>query len=39
MTKEDGVIVLNPHLGNCCVLRLDKRAAAEVHSTLGEWLE
>jgi hypothetical protein len=38
LTKEDEVIVLNPHLANCCVLRLDEQAAAAVHSILGEWL-
>ncbi len=27
VTKEDGVIVLNPHVANCCVLRLDEQAA------------
>ncbi len=25
MTRENGVIVLNPHLANCCVLRLMRR--------------
>ena len=39
VTKEDGVIVLNPHAANCCVLRLDKQAATALHSTLGEWLD
>jgi hypothetical protein len=38
LTKEDGVIVLNPHLANCCVLRLDEQAATAVHHILGEWL-
>ena len=38
MTKESGVIVLNPHLGNCCVLRLDEQAATTLRDTLGEWL-
>lgn len=38
VTKEDGVIVLNPHLANCCVLRLDERAATDLHNVLGEWL-
>jgi hypothetical protein len=38
VTKEDGVIVLNPHLANCCVLRLEEQAAATLHSILGEWL-
>ncbi|MCA1696128.1 MAG: hypothetical protein LC749_16175, partial [Actinobacteria bacterium] len=27
VTKEGGFIVLNPHVGNCCVLRLDEQAA------------
>jgi hypothetical protein len=38
MTKEDGVIVLNPHAANCCVLRLNEQAATELHGILGEWL-
>jgi hypothetical protein len=38
MTKEEGIIVLNPHAANCCVLRLDEQAATAVHSVLGEWL-
>lgn len=39
VTKEDGAIVLNPHAGNCCLLRLDEQAATALHGTLGEWLE
>jgi hypothetical protein len=39
MTKEnDGTIVLDPHVANCCVLRLDYVAATAVFDTLGEWL-
>jgi hypothetical protein len=38
VTKEDGAVVLNPHLANCCVLRLDEQAATDVHKVLGEWL-
>lgn len=38
VTKEDGVIVLNPHAANCCVLRLEEPAATALHSILGEWL-
>lgn len=38
VTKEDGVIVLNPHAANCCVLRLDEQAATVLHGTIGEWL-
>ena len=38
VTKEDGIIVLNPHAANCCVLRLDEQAAIALHGTLGEWL-
>jgi hypothetical protein len=26
VTKEDGAIVWNPHIANCCVLRLNQRA-------------
>jgi hypothetical protein len=38
VTKEDAAIVLNPHLANCCVLRLDEQAATDLHNVLGEWL-
>lgn len=38
VTKEGGVIVLNPHVANCCVLRLDEQAARMLHDVLGEWL-
>jgi hypothetical protein len=31
VTKEDGVIVLNPHVASCCVLRLDELAATALH--------
>jgi hypothetical protein len=36
MTKEnDGTIVFDPHVDQCCVLRLDERAATAVFDTLG----
>ncbi|MGH3550915.1 MAG: hypothetical protein ACRDQU_22895 [Pseudonocardiaceae bacterium] len=38
VTKEDGVIELNPHAANYCVLRLDEQAATVLHGTIGEWL-
>jgi hypothetical protein len=38
VTKEDGVIVLNPHVANCCVLRLDEQAATALLDILAEWL-
>ena len=39
MTKEDdGIIVLDPHVANCCVLRLDEEAATAIFNTLGQWL-
>lgn len=38
VTKEDRAILLNPHLANCCVLRLDERAATDLHNVLVEWL-
>ena len=38
VTKEGGDIVLNPHLANCCVLRLDEQAARTLHGIFGEWL-
>ncbi len=38
VTKEGGFIVLNPHAGNCCVLRLDEHAATAMYHLFGEWL-
>ncbi|MFY9807930.1 MAG: hypothetical protein WCC65_18525 [Pseudonocardiaceae bacterium] len=38
LTKEDGTIVLNPHIANCCVLRLDDQAATALLDILTEWL-
>lgn len=38
VTKEASIIVLNPHVANCCVLRLDEQAASALHEVLGEWL-
>lgn len=38
VTKQDGIIVLNPHIANCCVLRLDEQAARSLLGILGEWL-
>jgi hypothetical protein len=38
VTKESGYIVLNPHLANCCVLRLDEQAARALHDIFGDWL-
>ncbi|MFY9808914.1 MAG: hypothetical protein WAK86_16865 [Pseudonocardiaceae bacterium] len=38
VTKKDGIIVLNPHLANCCVLRLDEQAATALRDILVEWL-
>ena len=38
VTKEGAFIVLNPHLANCCVLRLDEQAARTLHGIFGEWL-
>lgn len=35
VTKEDGAIVLNPHLANRCVLRLDEQTATDLHDMLG----
>ncbi len=35
VTKEGGFIVLNPHLGNCCVLRLDEQVATALYHLLG----
>ncbi|MDQ2883297.1 MAG: hypothetical protein M3Y48_19545 [Actinomycetota bacterium] len=39
VTKEDdGIIVLNPHVANCCVLRFDEQAATALLGIVGEWL-
>jgi hypothetical protein len=38
VTKENGIIVLNPHVANCCVLRLDEQAARALLGILDEWL-
>jgi hypothetical protein len=38
VTKENGTIVLNPHVANCCVLRLDEHAARALLGILAEWL-
>jgi hypothetical protein len=38
VTKEDGIIVLNAHIANCCVLRLDQQAATALLGILKEWL-
>jgi hypothetical protein len=38
VTKEDGFIVLNPHVGNCCMLWLDEQVATALYHLLGEWL-
>lgn len=38
VTKEQGIIVLNPHAANCCVLRLDEKAATALLDILTEWL-
>ena len=38
VVKENGTIVLNPHVGNCCVIRLDEQAARALLGILGEWL-
>lgn len=38
VTKENGTVVLNPHIANCCVLRLDEQAARALLGILEEWL-
>ena len=38
VTKENEIIVLNPHIGNCCVLRLDEQAATALLAIIQEWL-
>lgn len=38
LTKTDGEIVLDPHVGGACVLRLDEGAATQLFELLGEWL-
>jgi hypothetical protein len=36
--REGGYVVLNPHLGNCYVLRLDEQIATALYHLFGEWL-
>ena len=38
VTKEEGIIALNPHVANCCILKLDEQAATALHGILTEWL-
>ena len=38
VAKENGTIVLNSHVANCCVIRLDEQAARALLAILGEWL-
>lgn len=38
VSKIDGEIVLNPHVGGFCVLRFDEAAATQLFDILGEWL-
>jgi hypothetical protein len=38
VAKEHGTIVLNPHVANCCVIRLDEQAARVLLGILSEWL-
>ena len=38
VAKENGTIVLNSHVANCCVIRLDEQAARALLGILGEWL-
>jgi hypothetical protein len=38
VTRENGVIVLNPHIANCCMLRLNHQAATSLRNILDEWL-
>jgi hypothetical protein len=38
VTKGGAFVVLNPHIGNRCVLRLDEQAATALYHRLGEWL-
>ncbi|MGH3873975.1 MAG: hypothetical protein ACRDSR_21145 [Pseudonocardiaceae bacterium] len=38
ISKIDNEIVLNPHVGDCCVLSFDETAATQLFDLLGEWL-
>ena len=38
VAKEHGAIVLNSHVANCCVIRLDEQAARALLGILSEWL-
>ena len=38
VTKRDGMIVLDPHVGGSCVIRLGEDGATALRNTLTEWL-
>jgi hypothetical protein len=38
VTKEGAFIVLNPHVANCCTLRLDGQTATALYHLFGQWL-
>jgi hypothetical protein len=38
ITKRDGLIELNPHATDGCVLIFDEAAATALFDVLGEWL-
>ncbi|MDQ3763863.1 MAG: hypothetical protein M3460_20295 [Actinomycetota bacterium] len=38
VTKQDGTIVLDPHVDGSCVISLDEDGARALRDTLTEWL-
>jgi len=38
LTKEDGTVLLDPHVTGACVIELDETAATQILDVLGEWL-
>lgn len=38
LTKEDGAVLLDPHVTGACVIELDETAVAQILDVLGEWL-
>lgn len=38
LTREDGSVLLDPHVTGACVIELDETAVAQILDILGEWL-
>jgi hypothetical protein len=37
LTKEDGAVLLDPHVTGACVIELDETAVTQILDVLGEW--